>query len=387
MGWRFRKSFSPLPGVRVTLSPRGLSTSVGFGPLRATIGPQGPAVTARIPGTGIAFRQALGKSHSSRNPSATAAGSVSLPAETLPEVLTPSPVIDSIKSAGSADLTTPGLAEFKRLLEQARREHSSIIRELDLARSDESRNVTRYTSWKNGLLLRHIFKTKYEQLHAAAEESTAKRSELEEQEKLARLQTEIDIPDEVARAFNLLCDEFAQMANSNRIWDTVGQRSTNRSIERTSATRTIDRKPVKFQLSRCDIIESEWNVPHLENANGGDIYFFPAFSVYFISSDSFALLEYKDIRLEFSPQKFIEEEGVPNDSVVVGNTWKKTNKDGSPDRRFANNHQIPIAQYGKITIKSTTGMNEEYMVSNVESAKAFALAWMSLAKAIPTVQA
>ena len=311
---------------------------------------------------------------------------MSLPAETMPEVLTPPPIFDSINSAGSADLTTSGLSEFKRLLEQARREHSSIVRELDLARSEESRNVTRYTSWKNGLLLRHIFKTKYDQLHAAAEESSAKRSELEEQEKLARLQTEIDIPDEIARAFNLMCDEFAQLINSNRIWDTVGQRSTNRSIERTSATRTSDRKPVKFQLSRCDIIESEWNVPHLENANGGDIYFFPAFTVYFISTDNFALLEYRDLTLEFSPQKFIEEENVPNDSVVVGNTWNKTNKDGSPDRRFANNYQIPIAQYGKITIKSTTGMNEEFMVSNVESAKAFALAWTSLAKAIPTVE-
>jgi len=386
MGWRFRKSFSPLPGVRITLSPRGLSTSVGFGPLRATIGPQGPAITARIPGTGIAFRQALGKPHSPRT-HGTSASPVQQPDETLPTVLTPTPVLDSIKSAGSADLTTSGLSEFKRLLEQARREHSTIVQELALARSEETRNTTRYTSWKNGFLLRHIFKTKYAQLNTAAEESTAKRSELEEQEKLARLQTQIDIPDEVARAFNLLCDEFARMANSNRIWDTVGQRSANRVLERTSATRTIDRKPVKFQLNRCDIIESEWNVPHLENANGGDIYFFPAFTVYFISADSFALLEYKDIRLEYAPQKFIEEEGVPSDSVVVGNTWKKTNKDGTPDKRFKDNGQIPVAQYGKIIIKSSTGMNEEYMVSNVESAKAFTMAWMSLAKAIPTVEA
>lgn len=385
MGWRFRKSFSPLPGVRITLSPRGLSTSVGVGPLRATIGPQGPAITARVPGTGIAFRHALGKHHTLRTHSNTP-NPLQQPDESLPTVLTPAPELESIKSAGSTDLTTSGLAEFKRLLEQARREHSAIILELDRIRSEESRNTARYTSWKNGFLLRHIFKTKYEQLHTAADESIARRVELEEQEKLSRLQTDIDIPDEVSRAFNLMCDEFARMANSNRIWDTVGQRSTNRALERTSATRTIDRKPVTFQLNRCDIIESKWNVPHLENANGGDIYFFPAFSVYFISTDSFSLLEYKDIRLDYSPQKFIEEEGVPNDTVVVGNTWKKTNKDGTPDKRFKDNHQIPVAQYGKITIKSTTGMNEEYMVSNAESAKAFALAWLSLAKAIPTVE-
>jgi len=32
-------------------------------------------------------------------------------------------------------------------------------------------------------------------------------------------------------------------------------------------------------------------------------------------------------------------------------------------------------------------MNEEYMVSNAEKAKAFAAAWMSLAKLIPSVDA
>lgn len=386
MGWRFRKSFSPLPGVRITLSPRGLSTSIGVGPLRATLGPQGPAITTRIPGTGIAFRQALGKPHGPRHRDIPA-----FPAQhsgqPSPEVLSPAPELESIKSAGSACLTTSGLSEFKRLLEQARREHGAIVGELDLARREESINSDRYTSWKNGFLLRRLFKAKYEQLRAAADESVAKRAELEEQERLARLQTQIDIPDAVAGAFHLLCDEFAQMAKASRIWDTVGQRSTDRARERTSATRTIDRKPVAFRLGRCEIIESEWMVPHLANANGGDIYLFPAFAVYFISADSFALLEYKDIRLEYAPQRFIEEEGVPDDAVVIGNTWKKVNKDGTPDRRFKDNHQIPVAQYGRIAISSTTGMNEEYMVSSAESAKAFTSAWMSLVKVIPSVDA
>lgn len=34
MGWRFRKSFNPLPGIRLNFSPRGISTSVGAGPAR-----------------------------------------------------------------------------------------------------------------------------------------------------------------------------------------------------------------------------------------------------------------------------------------------------------------------------------------------------------------
>jgi len=51
MAWQFRTSFSPLPGVRLTLSPRGISTSVGAGPLRVGSGSHGAAITGRIAGT------------------------------------------------------------------------------------------------------------------------------------------------------------------------------------------------------------------------------------------------------------------------------------------------------------------------------------------------
>ena len=177
-------------------------------------------------------------------------------------------------------------------------------------------------------------------------------------------------------------DEFSVLTKCECIWDTIGQRNTNRVVERTTATRVIERKPVRFQLGQCELIDSDWKVPHLENANGGDIYFYPAFVIYFVSADSFALLEYKDMVLDFSLSRFIEEETLPRDTAIVGQTWAKTNKDGSPDKRFKDNYQIPIAQYGKISIMSSTGMNEEYMVSNAERGHAFALAWKALSSAV-----
>lgn len=372
MTWRFRKSFSPLPGVRVTLSPSGISTSVGVGPFRATIGPRGPAVTTNIPGTGLSFRHAFGSSPPQR------LTDLPTPPAPQPDCAMPEssvPEMNDIKSAGSGALTTPGLSEFKRLLVEACREHGEIVRELNQARNEESLIVGRYMSWRNGWLMQRLFKAKFEQLRVSAEESTAKRTELEEQKCLSRLKTQIELPDGVAKAFHLMSDEFIVLTKCDCIWDTVGQRNTNRVAERTTATRVVERKPVGFQLGHCELIESEWKVPHLENANGGDIYFYPAFALYFVSSDNFALLEYKDIELEFSFSRFIEEETLPKDATIVGQTWAKANKDGSPDQRFKGNYQIPIAQYGKMSITSATGMNEEYMVSNAERAQAFSSAW------------
>lgn len=376
--WRFRKSFSPLPGVRLTLSPSGVSTSVGIGPLRLTAGHRGTAFTANIPGTGLSFRQTLGVGARQHH--------VPVQSQATFDPAAPTPPLEreleDIKSAGSGTLTTPGLAEYKRLLEHAQREHSAISRELRAIRTKEAIDVKKYIGWKNGWLLRRVFKMRFQQLKEVAEDSTARRLELDEQETLSRLQTQMDLPQAITSAFYRMCDEFSLLSMSDRIWDTVGQRATNRVTERTTAAKVIDRKLVSFCLGSCELIESEWKVPHLENANGGDLYFYPAFVLYFISTESFALLEYKEVQLMATSTRFIEEESIPTDSKAVGQTWAKANKDGSPDLRFKNNYQIPIVEYGKLLITSPTGMNEEYMVSNNDHTQVFAKAWREFANAI-----
>lgn len=274
------------------------------------------------------------------------------------------------------------MTEFKDLLKRARRERDDIVRELGERRIEESLAVGKFSRWESGWLFRKLFKDKFANLRLAAEEATARRSELEQQEQLARLQTRIELPHRVKEAFNLACDRFTSMAKSHVIWDTVSQRGTNRLAERTTAARVVDRRPVKFELGRCELIESEWSVPHLQNANGGDIYLYPGFVLYFVGAENFAVLEYKQTQLAVGRTRFIEADPIPRDSKVVGSTWAKTNKDGSPDKRFKGNFEIPVAEYSKLTITSDTGMNEEYMLSNVDSTFAFLEAWQALVEAV-----
>ena len=63
---------------------------------------------------------------------------------------------------------------------------------------------------------------------------------------------------------------------------------------------------------------------------------------------------------------FQEMESIPSDAKVIGQTWAKANKDGSADRRFANNHQTPILAYVSLALKSEKGLWEEFHVSNPE---------------------
>ncbi len=365
MSWRFRKSFSPLPGVRITLSPSGISTSVGVGPFRTTFSSRGTTLTTNIPGTGISYRHSFNQQNQTPVPRQFAVDNVI------------APEFNEIKSDSTSYLTTPGLSEFHKLLEQSKIENHQINIELNQTRQDEKLATNKFKSWQSGFILKRLFKNKYATIQAFSEETTAKRIELEEQELLSRIHTEFDLPEPLNKTFNTLIDTFSQLSTSEKIWDTVGERATNQFVERTTAVRTIDRKLVNFHIGQCELIDSQWRVPHLENANGGDIYLYPSFIIYFLTSERFALLEYKDIQIIFTPQRFIEDAVVPSDSEVVDHTWAKTNKDGSPDRRFNENYQIPIALYGKIILKSTTGLNEEYMISNLKLCNNFINSWQT----------
>jgi hypothetical protein len=59
--WRFRKSKSLGP-LRLTLGRRGVSTSIGFGPLRFSRGSDGKVRrTTRLPGTGVYNTETIGE--------------------------------------------------------------------------------------------------------------------------------------------------------------------------------------------------------------------------------------------------------------------------------------------------------------------------------------
>lgn len=55
MGFRFRKSFKLLPGVRVNLSKSGVSTSFGGKGLTTTIGHGKQRTTVGLPGSGLSY--------------------------------------------------------------------------------------------------------------------------------------------------------------------------------------------------------------------------------------------------------------------------------------------------------------------------------------------
>lgn len=82
-------------------------------------------------------------------------------------------------------------------------------------------------------------------------------------------------------------------------------------------------------------------------------------------------IDYKDIKVKVSETRFVESCLVPSDAQVIDYTWKYVNKNGTPDKRFNNNRQLPVCLYGSIYISSTSGINVELQCSNIEKTKIF----------------
>jgi hypothetical protein len=282
--------------------------------------------------------------------------------------------------------TTAGLSEYARLLAQARVAHAQTYAELERARLADRHARDELADWHRGWFLKRFMKSRLVALEDQVQNAAAQLAELEEQERLSKLSTQLDVPVGVAAVFADFTRAFTALSQCSKIWDTVGSRALDARVERTVATRVVEREPVTFRLGACPVIDSDWHVPHLENANGGDLYLFPLFVVYFASDTQFALLEYREVQAQSSALRFMESEAVPADAQVVGTTWAKTNRDGSPDRRFKGNHEIPITEYGKLMLSSAGGLREEYAFSQLAPCQAFSQAWQRLTDAIATGQ-
>src|SRR6267154_4682082 len=116
MGWRFRKSFKLIPGVRLNLSKSGLSCSVGGAPFTLNVGQRGIYGTASIPGTGISFRQHFGSGTGTPHEPNSA-----LPPHyvTPPSFPVPSAPVQVVQIASTELLTSESLKELKRVLQTA----------------------------------------------------------------------------------------------------------------------------------------------------------------------------------------------------------------------------------------------------------------------------
>jgi Protein of unknown function (DUF4236) len=240
MGWRFRQSFTVVPGLRFNLSNSGLSASIGSAPFTLNLGPHGVQGTVSIPGTGLSYHHRF--TPSAESPGTGSGFLPSLPNHTPhPHFLNTAP-IEEVHSASTGLLTSETLKQVKQIITDAQKQQQDICRELDDARTAKVDWEGKYLSWRDGVLLKKLFKKTFAERKETFETESARVAELEEQQKLSVISAQIEVEGKPADMYYRLRDEFAALCECAAIWDVGSHQAADKFHERTVADMKITRE-------------------------------------------------------------------------------------------------------------------------------------------------
>jgi hypothetical protein len=381
MTLRFRQTFTLFPGVRINVGKRGISTSIGVPGATVNIGRQGIRATIGAPGTGISYSALVmpfGQVDGQSPQPAHNGGFMPPPAQSpawgnnpaLAKVYMPQAGMNEIASASVDVLTSTSLLPLRDLISKAREQQAQVKADLKEAREEDARLQSELNRRK-GSLFRWFYRRRIAELDIALPVTKAEVERLSNWQDSTKVAVTFEASDDAQRAYSSLVRAFDALKLSVKKWDVTADRSTNQFVERTLAHRNVNRHLVTFEFSSTDLIRFSGRAMRFENINGDDILIYPGVAVIPRADGVFALIDIRELQVTVDGVRFHETEGVPQDAKVVGQTWAKTNKDGSPDKRFNENYQIPICLYGQIAFRSPTGVTEEYMVSDANAALAF----------------
>jgi hypothetical protein len=331
MEWKFRKDFEVMPGIVLKYGSGGLHTEMKYS---------------------NDANQEISKERLRH------------------KLFKPYHIDDEIKSASIDQLTTDELKEFKQLLlesEQVFNETTNLL----YIKTKEHAEVFKKLSRARKSIFHFMLKKKITATHKKLTKIENELDELKLQLNYSCVRLEIESGDVYKDLYKNVEKAFQLLNRSEKKWDITSLKFINKIKERTSASSTITRSEVILSEKNLSIIQYNGKALCFHNINGGDLYLYPGFMIVHESRTSFAVINYTDLKISFAAQRFIETERVPTDTEIIDKTWFKVNKDGSPDKRFVSNYQIPIVRYGELHFESKTGLHEVYCFSDCESAMLF----------------
>jgi hypothetical protein len=178
-------------------------------------------------------------------------------------------------------------------------------------------------------------------------------------------------PDEDAsKHFNTVQSVFQKLARAERIWRITSDQPTRDWKRQAGASHLVKRKLINVGRLTPSYIATNLDVWGID-CKGLKLFFFPD-NIFVLQNGVYGAVSYDSLRISFGYAPYIEGEGVPEDSEIINYTWQYVNRNGGPDRRYKNNRQIPVVNYGLLEISSASGLNIYLYVSNHTLASDFA---------------
>lgn len=166
-------------------------------------------------------------------------------------------------------------------------------------------------------------------------------------------------------------DAWQLLVEGDKEWQVLTEQFNNNRKVNAGAGRSIKRIDCKIQKGHPYYIKTNVDTIQIALHNKERLIILPD-KVFFVRKRKVGMIDYSDFRISVSSVRFVETDSIPKDAQVVGYTWQFVNKNGTPDQRFKNNKQIPLCLYGQVFLRSSSGLNVELQISNVQNARDFA---------------
>lgn len=380
MGFRFRKSFRVIPGVRVNLTTRGVSTTLGPRGFSVNVSPRGAHLNVGIPGTGLTSRHRLAARVPAAPPEVEEPSPPDLPGPGDPALVGAT----EIASGPIARLSDEGTAVLQQLITEAVEQRSSAVADtLDTAAL--LKKATRRLARARWPIVRWFLAKRVPNLEAALATAQADHDEAERRLEGASVDVDFEMTAAAQTRYADLTSAFEALTRAMAIWDVTSTRDIDRQRTRSAASEEVSRRPVTIGTTTLPIVKSRYPAMRFGNANGEEFHILPSVVIVGRPNATFAILDLRALSLEYGHTLFVEHSAVPADAELAEYTWEKVNRNGQPDRRFKENRQIPVMRYGRIAWSSTTGINEEYLASSGAAVEAFGRAFVAYQMELPPI--
>lgn len=338
MAFGFRKTFSSGP-FRFTVSPRGFSSSVGVPGARISSGPRGTFVTVSSHGASYKHR-------------------IDAPKRELDSGLPSRPlinqeIIDSVFQVPLAELIASN--------------QSDVVDKLNANVAATNPAVFVFILSGFSLLVAIIFPILGALLSALLLLSGFIVYKRFKDSHTLHIHYSLDAA--AAINFSKTVSSLESLASCSRIWALNTRTASHDSKRNAGAGQLITRKAADVGVFATEGFSSSLTFSSIK-ANEMLLHFLPD-QILLFSNNRYTAIRYEDLNVDATCTRFIETDGVPPDSKKVDTTWRFVNKNGGPDRRFNNNPQIPILQYGEVTLHTASGLQITIQTSSYEKGAAF----------------
>lgn len=159
-------------------------------------------------------------------------------------------------------------------------------------------------------------------------------------------------------------DAFASEAHRNRVkawntflscasvWQIVSATAISDQRNNSGALASIQRETIKRPVKTPFYIKA--NQPAVCIKLKGERLVILPDAIITQRGGKFAAADLGSVQIKVYSGKFVESTGaVPSDAEIIEQTWQFVNQDGSPDRRHAENAQLPVCVYGYLELSGS----------------------------------